>query len=347
MASKTRKSGRSRKPRKDPYVVITDKFVAALQEVLDGERERLPWTRPWDAASGMPRNGTSGRHYNGLNVWLLWLSGHTDPRWATSNQIMQACGFERNKGAGPKWAWKGEGEAPKERILAGEATAITYWKFLERSVTETDEDGDEQQVVRRIPMLRIFYVYNYDQVNWPEGKEPKPLTKDNLDVDPAEVYAEAATFFSATGATVEHGGGRAFYRHTTDVIGMPRKASFYSPEAYWATLAHETIHWTGHKDRCGRDLGNFFGTPAYAQEELVAELGSAFLCADLGIENRDLDDEHRAYLEHWVAKLNDDKYEVFRAARMAKEALALLKDDTAPEKKQDTSEATGETALAA
>jgi antirestriction protein ArdC len=329
MARKTSKS--------DNYETITNAFIESLQEVVDGKSDRLPWQRAWRTL-GAVRNGISNRCYSGMNVMLLAMQGHDDPRWGTSNQIMQAAGFERNtdRTVRRKWNWAGEGEAPTERILTGESTVVTFWKFLDRKVTEKGAQGNEVEVERRIPLLRLFRVYNFSQVNWPAGKEPKALTDTTLDENPAEVYADAEAMFeaytAAEGLTVTHGGDRAYYNITDDSIQLPDLDAFKTAKGYVATKAHELVHSTGAKGRRDRNLKNLFGTEDYAREELVAEIGSAFLCCDLGVDNEGkLDDNHRAYLLNWIKRLQDNKYEVFTAARLAREAVTFLKSRAAGE----------------
>jgi antirestriction protein ArdC len=136
-------------------------------------------------------------------------------------------------------------------------------------------------------------------------------------------------FIAATGAVIRHGGGRACYIPATDEIRMPERAAFTgsatssAEESYYATLLHELTHWTGPVHRCGRDLSGRFGSDAYAMEELIAELGSAFLCGELGIAAVPRSD-HAQYLAHWLAVLKADKRAIFTAASKASEAIGFL-----------------------
>lgn len=323
----------------DNYELITNTFVDALQAVVDGTSKRLPWQRDWRTL-GVPRNGFSNRAYSGMNIWLTAMAPFGDPRWATRNQVMQHCGFTKGKGKFGSWMDADGNKAdkgifpeydPKDRKTL--TTTVTFWKFLKSDVKDKDgnvvlnSDGTRKQ--KTIPLLRTFRVFNFEQITWPEGKEPKSLDGDALTVDPAEVYAEAEAVFAAyiaeQGLKVTHKGDRAYYDVLADSVTLPKAKRFLSAEGYQRTKAHELVHSTGAKSRLDRNLRNGFGTPDYAREELVAELGAAFLCSDLGVNNEgELDDTHTAYLLNWINRLNDNKYEIFTAGRLAREAVALV-----------------------
>jgi antirestriction protein ArdC len=328
----------------DNYETITAKFVDALQAVVDGTSKRLPWQRDWRTLGAM-RNGIKGNAYKGMNVWLLAMEGYTDPRWATRNQIMTKCGYTKGKGKFGSWTDKDGEKAPKgifpeydKTDRATLPTTVTFWKFIPAPVKDKDgnvvKDDDGNPLVRRIPLLKLFRVYNFEQITWPEGKEPKPLTDDTLDVDPDEVHAEAERVFSAyleaQGLTVTYKGDKAYYNITDDTVTLPEAKAFRTAEGFQRTKAHELVHSTGAKGRLNRNLRNFFGSADYAREELVAELGAAFLCSDLGVSNEgDLDDNHTAYLMSWIKRLQDNKYEIFTAGKLARQAVAMVKGEAA------------------
>ena len=142
-------------------------------------------------------------------------------------------------------------------------------------------------------------------------------------------FRQAEAFVAATGATIHHGGGRAYYRPSTDRIDLPPRDTFIgtptstAAEFYFSTLCHELCHWTSRENRCNRQLGKRFGDQAYAMEEMVAELGAAFLCADLQITDEPRAD-HAQYLASWLAVLKADKKAIFTAASKASEAAAFL-----------------------
>lgn len=330
----------NRKNKTDNYTLITNTFVNALQEVVDGKTKRLPWQRDWQTL-GAVRNGFSGRQYSGINVFLLGMMGYDDPRWATRKQIMEHCGFKKDgKGRFAKWVDENGNSAPKgifpeydKKDRKTLPTTVTFWKFIDSPVKDSDgnvvKDSDGNTKMTTVPLLKTFSVYNFEQINFPAGKEPKALREETLSVDPNEVFAEAARVFSgyikAQNLTVNHGGDRAYYNVDSDSITLPEAAQFLSAEGYQRTLAHELVHSTGADSRLKRNLRNWFGTEDYAREELVAELGAAFLCSDLGINNEtEMDDTHKAYLMSWIQRLKDNKYEVFTAARLAREAVALI-----------------------
>jgi antirestriction protein ArdC len=187
-------------------------------------------------------------------------------------------------------------------------------------------------------MLKTYTVFNFEQIEWDPEHMPKGI--ELKDINPEAACAEAACLIKKTGATIKHGGGRAFYRSSDDFIGMPEPGAFEDANAYWATLLHEVTHWTGHASRCARDLQNRFGDEKYAAEELVAEMGSAFLCTDLGIQGKI---QHASYVSNWIKVLRNDKYALFTAARLAREAVAFAKGEKASKTKTTVSTSAAET----
>jgi len=283
-------------PKNDWYQDVTDRIVAAL-EAGPGE-----WSKPWKSMgiNGMPRNGKSGRHYNGLNIWLLAIAGYSDARWYTFNQA-------KDLGANVRKGEKG--------------TKIVYWQFIPEKV-EGVETG------KKIPLLRVFTVFNREQV---EGL-PADVGEVAPSIHLAGTHTEAMTVLEAVGADVRHGGDHACYSPAEDCIRLPNVEQFHTIENYLATRAHETLHWTGAEGRLNRDLKNRFGSDAYAMEELVAEIGAAFLCAHLGVEG---DLQHPNYLAHWLKVLRGDKYAVFGAARAAQQAVDLILNAGAEDEEEE------------
>ena len=172
------------------------------------------------------------------------------------------------------------------------------------------------------PFLKSYTVFNVDQIEGlPASFYEKPAAEPMAS---KERIAHAEAFFAATGADIRHGGTQASYSVTADQVRMPPFESFKSAEAHAATLAHELIHWTRHPARLGRDFGRkTWGDEGYAREELVAELGAAFLCADLGITPRPRE-EHAAYISSWIKALKNDKRAIFAAAAHAQRAVDYL-----------------------
>ena len=281
----------------DRYQQVTDRIVTALEKGV------APWVKPWNAGQNLPHNGDSGHVYQGINLWLCWGSGFADSRWYTFNQI---------KDHGCSHVRKGE-----------KGTPIVKWLFRDVTRTEPDSSGNDVLVTRRVPILRVYTEFNYEQVEWDPKHTPKaPVV--NGAFDPVEACAKAADLLAKAGLTVHHGGDSASYNPRRDRVNLPLPAAFESPEAYWSTAMHEAGHWTGHESRCNRNLTGRFGSNDYAAEELVAELVSAFLCTDLGIQGKL---QHAEYIGNWLTILKGDKYAVFTAARLAREASAFLRKD--------------------
>ena len=184
--------------------------------------------------------------------------------------------------------------------------------------TETDEKGQESE--REIPFMKGYTVFNVEQI---DGLPAHYTAKAEEPREPMARIEQAEAFFAATGATIQHGGNRAFYAPSRDLVQMPPRESFKDAESYSATLAHELTHWTAHPARLARELGKRFGDNAYAAEELIAEMGAAFLCADLGITPETRDD-HAAYLATWLEVLKADSRAIFTAASQAQRAADYL-----------------------
>jgi len=184
------------------------------------------------------------------------------------------------------------------------------------------EAGDQgEDVEREIPFMKGYTVFNVEQIEGlPNHYSVKPEPKG----EPLQLLEAAERFFAATGATIRHGGNMAYYAPGPDLIQLPPPEAFKDAESYAATKAHELTHWTKHERRLNREFGRKrFGDHAYAREELVAELGAAFLCADLGITPEPRED-HAAYLSHWLQVLREDKRAIFSAAAHAQRAVEYL-----------------------
>ena len=285
--------------RPDVYSRITDKIIADLEQ---GVRT---WLRPWNADHAAGKITRPLRHngipYKGINVIMLWsasvMKGHACPLWLTFRQAQELGGHVR----------KGE---------TGEL--VVYADRITR--TETDKKGEE--IEKEIPFLKGYTVFNAEQcdglpAHYTAKAEPPALT-------PMQRIEAAERFFAATRADIRSGGTRAFYAEGPDYVQMPPFETFKDAESFAATLAHELTHWTKHDKRLARDMGRVkWGDEGYAREELVAELGSAFLCADLGI-TPEVRDDHAAYIASWLKVLKDDKRFVISAASHAQRAVDYL-----------------------
>lgn len=277
------------------YETVTTKIIADLEK---GVR---PWSKSWNAGQSISRPlRANGEPYRGINTLLLWGAaterGFTAPIWMTYKQADALGGHVR----------KGE-----------KGSQVVYSNVL--VAKETGESGEETE--KKIPFLKCYTVFNVEQIeNLPEGF----LAPRELPVNPAARIEHAESFFAATGADIRHGGGRAYYSPKADFIQMPPFEAFQDAEAYYAVLAHETTHWTGGRGRLERSFdGNRFGDAGYAMEELVAEIGAAFICADLGISTEPRAD-HADYISSWLKVLKGDNRAIFTAASQAQRAADYL-----------------------
>jgi antirestriction protein ArdC len=284
--------------RLDIHQKITDQIIAMLERGA-GDFE-LPWHQPTGGLM-RPINVASGRPYRGVNILAIWAAaqerGYVSGIWGSFRQ----------------WSEIGA------QVRKGEkATFIVFY----REHAAPDQSDGEQAEQRSRFFAKATPVFAAEQV---DGYQPELPPAH----DPVTAIADAEQFVTATGATIQHEGHRAFYRPSTDTICLPPRDAFTgtdtcSPtESYYATLLHELTHWTSHESRCYRQLGKRFGDDAYAMEELVAELGAAFLCADLGVSSAPRAD-HAAYLAHWLRTLKSDKRAIFTAASKASDAVAFL-----------------------
>ena len=282
--------------RSDVYSRVTDRIVADL------ERGVRTWQKPWDAshpAGSITRPlRATGQPYRGINVLLLWsealASGYNAPLWMTYRQASEL-------GA---------------QVRKGEHGALVV--FADQ-FTKTDTDDKGEEVERQIPFMKGYTVFNVEQI---DGLPAHYYAKTEPG-SPVIRIEHADAFFAATGATIQHGGNRAFYAPARDFVQMPPRESFRDAQSYCGTLAHELTHWTAHPSRLTRELGQLFGDNAYAAEELIAEMGSAFLCTDLGI-TPDVREDHAQYLGHWLAVLKNDNRAIFTAAAQAQRAADFL-----------------------
>lgn len=282
----------------DVYQKVTDKIIADLEQ---GE---LTWLKPWSAGNMDGRVTKPLRHngmaYNGINVLMLWgaamEAGYCSPYWMTFKQAKELGAHVR----------KGE-----------RGNSVVYANTITK--TEAQDNGEEAE--RTIPFMKAYSVFNVEQI---EGLPERYYVKPEPVIDPAQRIEHAEGFFAATGADLRHGGNRAYYSGGSDHVQMPVFECFRSPEAYYATLAHELTHWTKHLKRLDREFGRKrWGDEGYAREELVAELGAAFLCADLGL-TPEAGTDHAAYIQSWLKVLKEDKRAIFSAAAYAQKAADYL-----------------------
>jgi antirestriction protein ArdC len=277
---------------------ITDSIIAAL------EKGTAPWQKPWQAgAYEMPLNPTSGKPYRGGNALQLMVTamrqGYEDPRWLTYRQALEN-----------EW-----------QVRKGEkGTQIEFWQFPKDKSEDLDDSRDLPAGESKDKFIyRVYTVFNASQIEGIPAHNPRVRQE-------WEVYQSPETILQNSGARIIHDQqDRAFYSRLTDDIHLPPRAAFKSAGEYYGTALHELAHFSGAESRLNRETLNEsyrFGDPNYAKEELRAELASVFLMAERGISHNP--DSHAAYLSSWVKALQDDKHEIFRAARDAHRAADLL-----------------------
>lgn len=284
--------------RGDVYERVTNKIVEAL------ERGVRPWLQPWNAQHAAGRITrplrSNGVPYQGINVLMLWGSaeeaGYACPYWLTFQQARELGGFVK----------KGEHGFP-----------VVYANTFKK--TETTDEGAE--VEQEIPFLKSYTVFNAEQC---EGLPPHFSQLAEPPKEKIERIESAALFFENTRADIRTGGNRAYYAIGPDYIQMPPIETFRDSESHAATMAHELAHWTRHPSRLDRDLGRKrWGDEGYSLEEIVAEISSAYLCADLSI-TPELREDHASYIHHWLEILKQDKRAIFSAASHASKAVDFL-----------------------
>ena len=267
---------------------ITDNVIKAL------EAGTAPWVKPWNSNGiDAPFNPISKRYYNGINFIQLSMMPGSTHNWVTYKQA-QSVGAQVRKGS--------------------KGVPVIYFSPLEVQDRVTNE-------VKKIPMLKTYTVFNADQVDGLELPAPAERTMN-------ESIASCEAFIKAQRARIQFGGNRAFYVPSLDYIQLPELDQFKSTPDYYATALHELSHWTGHESRLNRDFKNRFGSEAYAFEELVAELGSAMLCAHLKIDGQL---QHASYIDSWLKVLKDDPKNILKASALAQKILTFTTKEEAVE----------------
>ena len=289
---------------RDMHREITDKILAQLKTGV------APWRKPWSQRVGahgsvMPRNATTGRFYSGCNILLLWSQAETNgwgPRWLTFKQAKEAGGTVRK----------------------GERGQVVI--FVKRIIVDDKKNPGEK---KGIGFLRAYTVFNVAQceglsdtvMGIGEARQHAPVNPDGRDAD-------LDAFIAATEIKVRERGSRACYSPAVDAIDMPSFEAFKGAHAFYATLFHEIGHATGHPSRLDRNLTGKFGDRSYAAEELIAELTSAFVCAEWGI---DMGEAPASYVDHWVSLLSEKETAIVTAAAAASKAVEWLRGAVAAE----------------
>ncbi|CAK7032863.1 ArdC family protein [Saezia sanguinis] len=339
-------SKKTNQPKKDLYQEVTDRIIEAL------EKGTVPWRKPWKTDGkgktvpfGIPANACSGHVYNGVNVLLLWLEqmekGYASSRWLTYRQACQAGGNVK----------KGE-----------HATMVVWYKeFLKQSKDEQGQmvfDEEGHPVLESFCVLKHHLVFNVSQCEnlpddiAPAGVIPESFAAPDENKVNAEAYNRIVRMIQSLGVRVSNQKiDMAFYRSCTDEIVLPKAIYFLTESNYLSTALHEMVHATGHERRLNRigitSQKRSFGDEVYAFEELIAEIGSAFACAALGVTG---ELQHESYVDHWLNIMKADKKAIIRAskqARLASELLFSFEQEESPEEAKSRSDEREEEALAA
>ena len=281
------------------YDQITSQIIAELENGI------IPWQKPWTNGSFMGCiSHTTGRPYSLLNQWLL---GGRAGEWLTYKQIQDEGGRVR----------KGE-----------KASTVVFWTFVEK-VTDTkdEETGEEKKVVEAYPVLKGYTVFHIDQT---EGIKPRfnneAVKYEHTPIEAAEAAVE--TYINRDGLKLKiENSDRAFYRPSTDSVTVPKREQFKVTEQFYSTLFHELTHSTGHESRLNR-LGvaglHYFGDTEYSKEELIAEIGAAFMCQTVGIDCAKAFKNSVAYIQSWLGALKNDKKLIVAAAAKAEQAVNYM-----------------------
>lgn len=290
--------------KQDIYTRITGQIITSLEQ---GVR---PWIRPWNVEHAAGRITRplryNGQPYSGINILMLWGSavehGFSAPIWMTFNQTVEL----------------------NAHVRKGEKGSLVVYA---NRITKTESDADGNEVEREIPFMKGYTVFNVEQI---EGLPSHYYAVPQPRFSHIERIAHAEAFFANTGVVIHYGGNRAYYAIEADRIQMPPIEAFEDAESFYSTLAHETAHWTKHPTRLQRDFGRkAWGDEGYAREELVAELASAFLSADLEL-TPEVREDHASYIASWLDVLKNDKRAIFQAAAYAQRAVDFLHDLQSP-----------------
>ena len=270
----------------DAYQVITDRIISLLEEGT------VPWHRPWGSPEDFPKNLVSGKEYRGINPFLLSSAGYESPYWLTFKQAKERGGSVR----------KGEKGMP-----------CIYWNTIEIADTESGETKNRGFLKR----YTVFNVTQCEDVPYPS------VEKVEREFEPIESCEKLVARMSNP-PKIEHDGNDAMYLRSRDIVRMPNAESFESPEHYYSTLFHELVHSTGHEKRLNRlPISNEALNFGYAKEELVAEMGAAFLCGRTGLDNKTIDNS-AAYIDSWLGRLRHDSRLVVQAAGKAQKAADYI-----------------------
>lgn len=292
-----------KKPKLDIQQEVTNQIIDLLEQVnLDDYKP--PFAQL--SAQGMPQNPTTNLTYQGINIINLWMQQ------------------QRNKFTSNHWATFKQWKANGANVIKGQkGSPIVFYKTLIKS--EENAKGEQEDI--KIPMLKTYTVFNANQVEGYEPSQEENLVKTSK----VEHLKQVDDYCTNTKAIITQGVAMAYYDVKNDYINMPADKYFLdtsqasATENYYATLLHELTHWTGAKNRLDRHLNANATTQDYAFEELVAELGSAFLCSQHDITQIQ-PDQNAIYIKGWLKALKDNKAYIFKAAAQASKAVGYLNE---------------------
>ena len=284
------------------YDIINQRITDLL------EQGTIPWHKPWNAGSNYPKNLISKKEYRGINIFILANSPYNSPYWMTFKQVQDKGGH----------VLKGEKSMP-----------AIFWKWLDKK--------EDDSVTGKIPMLRYYNVFNLEQVEGISAQEHEESTHQHQTLAlPEEVFKNMPLR-----PELKFGGNRAYYIPTLDYVQLPHLSTFDTPEEYYSTLFHELTHATGHQSRLARKSileHSYFGSHEYSKEELVAEMGAAFLSGYCGTENVTIENS-AAYIQGWLKALKNDKTLLIHAAAQAQKAADFILNRKGGESEESKEEA--------
>jgi antirestriction protein ArdC len=302
--------------RPSTYQTVTERIISSLKAGV------IPWEKPWKtpryAGGPFPRNFYTGKPYRGINVLLLWSSEYGSPFWLTFKQAQALKGSVR----------KGE-----------HGTPIVFYKQLPEHATKDEEAGEDERLPFVLCHYTVFNVEQCDGLTLPEISQPAiapEIGEDELCESIVTGWENRPALY--LNSPTEY---RAYYRPSSDSVHMPARSRFVDAPHYYSTLFHELVHSTGHESRLHRIFGDRFGDELYSKEELVAEMGAAFLCAIAGIANEHTDRNTAAYIQNWISALEEDNRLIVHAAANAQKAVDQIRRRTFLEDKHKTESAGG------
>lgn len=278
---------------------VYDVINSRIMELL--EQGTVPWKKTWHTATNLPKNLISQKEYRGVNVFMLACQEYSSPYWLTFNQCQEKGGHVR----------KGE-----------KSTPVVFWKWIDRKDAD-DVAQEDTNSKGKVPMLRYYNVFNVDQV---EGITAPPFPETTTNPFSPIIRAQKIIAGLPQAPDIRHGGNKAYYSPMLDYVKLPEPQAFESPEEYYSTAFHELTHATGHASRVGRKgilEPSFFGSHEYSKEELVAEMGAAFLSGHAGIEQKVIENS-AAYIAGWLKALKNDRTLLVHAAAQAQKAADYI-----------------------